>query len=74
MSAAPGQHHRHPRVKRSPCRCKRMGWRFRSGNGPEEFGTAGNRHGVSAWGAVPGAGSPEGTGTGTAVPCGCVQL
>lgn len=58
VSAAPGQHHRHPRVKSSPCRCKRMGWRFRSGNGPEEFGTAGNRHGVSAWGAVPGVCSP----------------
>lgn len=47
MSAAPGQHRRDPGVKSSPCRCKRMGWRFRSGNSSEEFGTAANTGAVS---------------------------
>lgn len=65
MCAAPGQHHRHPGVKSSPCRCKRMGWRFRRGNSSGEFGTAGNTGPVS----VPAAWEGTGTVTGTAVPC-----
>lgn len=73
-SAALGQPQKDPRVKSSPSQCKRMGWRFRSGNTVVRSLTLGLQLVVSVLGEqgqCPAAWGGTGTVTGTAFPCSC---